>query len=304
MAASSSSGAIHPAGESVSPCSNAASSSWWFAAGYTVDDSEFRLVLTNPFPETAIVDIRFVTEQDARRPARFRGFPIPAHSVRVVDLGSGARDEPVIAAEVIGSRGRFVAARSERYAGGGRAGYSMTLGAPSLATQYYFADGESGEGIDEEYRVFNPTDQEVSVDVNFLGVGATFENDTELTVPAGGQVALDTADVEGLPAGRHGAVFSTLSAAGIVVERVLTRPAGDGVATTVVMGSPSILASARWSGAISTEIALEDALVVLNVDNVDTTVSAQHPRTRRAPAGARPRRRAAPGRGGHHPADR
>lgn len=266
--------AIHPAGNAVAACSNAASSSWYFAEGFTVDGSEEQLVLTNPFPDTAIVDVGFVTVRGARNPARYRGFPVPGHSVRIIDFGSGAKDEPIIAAEVIASRGRLVAARSEHFVGGGRVGYSMALGAPSLASQYYFADGEVGTGITEEYRVFNPTDQEVTVDVNFLGAGSSFQNDTQLTLPAGGQTSLDTKDVAGLPVGRHGAVFSTLSSASIVVERIITRPAGESsVATTVVMGSPSVLASTRWSGGISSDLAVDDVLVVLNVDNVDTTVS-------------------------------
>jgi len=174
---------------------------------------------------------------------------------------------------VIASHGRLVAARSEHFVGGGRLGYSMTLGAPSLATQVYFADGEVGTGITEEYRVFNPSGQDVTVDVNFLGAGSDFQNDTQLEVDAGEQVSLDTKDVVGLPVGRHGAVFSTLSDPAIVVERIITRPAGDSIATTVVMGSPSILASSRWSGGISSDLAVEDVLVVLNVDNIDTTVS-------------------------------
>ena len=265
--------AKHPAGNAVAACSNAASSNWYFADGFTVDGSEERLVLSNPFPDTAIVDVSFVTQQGGRKPSRFQGFPVPGHSVRVIDFGSGAKDEPVIAAAVTASHGRLVAARSEHFTGGGRAGYSMTLGAPSLATQYYFADGEVGDGVTEEYRVFNPTDQEVTVDVIFLGVGTEFQNDTELTVAAGGQTSLDTKDVVGLPAGRHGSVFSTLSSASIVVERIMTRPAGNSVATTVVMGSPSTLASTRWSGGIGSDLAVEDVLVVLNVDNVDTTVA-------------------------------
>jgi len=265
--------ALHPDGNAVAPCSNATSSNWYFAEGYTVDGSEWQLVLTNPFPDVASVDIDFVTEQGARSPSKFQGFPVPGRSVRVVDFGSGAKDEPVIAAEVRARFGRVVAGRSERFAGSERRGYSMMLGAPSLASQFYFADGEVGDGITEQYHLYNPTDQAVTVDVNFLGAGASFQNDTQIDVGAGGQAMLDTKDVAGLPVGRHGSVFSTLSSAGIVVERVMTRPAGDSIATTVVMGSPSVLASTRWSGGISSELAIDDVLVVLNVDNVDTTVS-------------------------------
>lgn len=268
--------AVHPAGNAVAACSNAASSTWYFADGYTVDDSDERLVITNPYPSTAIVDIGFVTQDGSRNPGRLQGLPIPAHSVRVIDFG--AKDEPILAAQVVAARGRVVAGRTEHFIGGDRLGYTVGLGAPSLASQYYFADGEVGDGIREEYRIFNASEQDVTVDAVFL-FGATtvlaedFINQVSIEVPAGGYGTLDTADVAGLPEGRHGMVFSTFAGDAIVVERVLTRPAGDSYATTVVMGSPSALASTRWSGAISSSLAVEDVFVVLNVDLLDTTVT-------------------------------
>lgn len=268
--------AEHPAGDAVSACANATSSNWWFADGFTVDDSTERLVLTNPYPDAAIVDIRFVTTDGIRRPSRLQGYPVPGRSVQIVTLGElGARDEPILAAQVSASRGRVVVGRAQHYVGGGRLGFSMTLGAPSLSSQYYFADGEKGEGITEQYAIYNPTESDVTVDAVFLGLPATpdFTNDTQLEIPAGRVVILDTADVPNLPVGRHGAVFSTFAADSIVVERVITRPAGDSVATSVVMGSPPNLATTRWSASVSTDQAVEDALVVLNVDSVDTTVT-------------------------------
>lgn len=271
--------ARHPAGDAVAACANAASSDWYFADGFTVDGSTERLVLTNPYPDAAIVDIGFVTSDGVRRPSRLQGYPVAGRSVQVVELG--ARDEPVVAAQVQASRGRVVAGRSQHYIGGGRLGYSMTLGAPSLTTQAWFADGERGEGITEHYSIYNPTDEDIVVYPVFLGapVSAEFTNDREITVPKGRVVTFDTADEPNLPAGRHGIVFSTfatsadLDVASMVVERVITRPAGNGVATSVVMGAPPELASRRWSAAISTEVALEDAIVVLNADNIPTTVT-------------------------------
>jgi hypothetical protein len=265
--------ARHPAGDAVAACSNAASSNWYFADGFTADDSTEQIVLTNPYPDAAIVDIGFVTSAGVRNPSALQGYPVPGHSVQVVELG--ARDEPMLAAQVVASRGRVVAGRAQHYLGGGRLGYSMTLGAPSLTSQAWFVDGEVGEGITEQYAVFNPTDQDVSVTAVFLGLPATegFANDTELQVPKGKVVLLSTADVVGLPPGRHGAVFSTLSTASIVVERVISRPAGNLVATSVVMGSPPALASTRWSAAAGAEVATENAILVLNVDSVDTTVT-------------------------------
>ncbi len=273
--------ARHPAGDAVTPCANAASSSWYFADGFTVDDSSERIILSNPYPDAAIVDIGFVTADGIRNPSRLQGYPVPGQSVQVVELG--ARDEPVLAAKVQASRGRVVAARVQQYVGGGRSGFSLTLGAPSLSSQYYFADGEVGTNIDEQYAIFNGSDQEVTVFAIFLGLDAQaqqsavesgeFLNDTEVVVPAGRVVTLSTDDVPGLPAGRHGASFATYASDSIVVERVITRPAGDSIATSVVMGSPPGLASTRWSAAVGTDIALENVLVVLNVDSADTTVT-------------------------------
>jgi Family of unknown function (DUF5719) len=276
--------ARHPAGDAVAPCANAASSSWYFADGFTIDDSTEQLILSNPYPDAAVVNIGFVTVNGPRTPSRLQGYPVPGRSVQVVELGSGARDEPILAAEVQATRGRVVAARAQHYTGGGRQGYSLTLGAPSLSSQYYFADGEVGPDIDEQYSIFNPTEQDVTVYAIFLGLdpaeqeaaaaqGVEFANDTEIVVEAGQVVTLSTGDVPGLPAGRHGASFATYAGDSIVVERVITRPAGDSVATTLVMGSPPGLASTRWSAAVGTDIALENVLVVLNVDSADTTVT-------------------------------
>ncbi|MBI5090094.1 MAG: hypothetical protein HZB15_14865 [Actinobacteria bacterium] len=274
--------ARHPAGDAVAPCANAASSSWYFADGFTLGDSTEQLILSNPYPDAAVVTISFVTAAGPRSPSRLKGYPVPGQSVQVVELGSGARDEAVLAAEVQATRGRVVAARAQNYTGGGRAGFSLTLGAPSLSSQYYFADGEVGEGIDERYAIFNPSEQEVTVDAIFLGIDPAvqeqaaadgFVNEAEIVVPAGRVVTLSTSEVPGLPAGRHGASFATYADDSIVVERALTRPAGDGIATTVVMGSPPGLASTRWSAAVGTDIALDNVLVVLNVDGVDTTVT-------------------------------
>ncbi len=264
--------AEHPAGNSVSACANAASSNWYFADGFTASDSVEQIVITNPYPDVAIVDIGFVTADGIRNPSRLRGYPIAGRSVQIVELG--AKDELVIGTRINATRGRVVAARAQHYLGSGRLGYSVALGAPSLADQYYFADGESGAGISELYQIYNASDQDVVVDARFLGTAPStmFLNDTQLDVAAGRVVTLDTADVVGLPPGRHGAVFSTFSSSSIVVERVITRPAGKSVATTVVLGAPPTLASTRWSMAIGTDTAIEGGLVVLNADSIDTVV--------------------------------
>ena len=261
--------AVHPAGAAVAPCSNSASPTWYFADGWTVEDSRQAIVITNPFPGRAIVDVGFVTAAGARTPTAFQGYVIPAQGMRIIELDdAGAQDEPVIAVKIEATSGQVVAGRSQHMLAGGRLGYTMTLGAPSLDDQWWFADGETGPGISETYVVYNPTEEQVEADIVFLGLqlgeGDAPPDPVTLTLPGNSVVTYD-AGVAELPAGRHGAVVSTLTSDSIVVERVLTRPAGESVATTVQLGAQSAFATTRWHTPVGVDLAIDQALVVMNV---------------------------------------
>ena len=265
-------------GSAVSPCSNSTSSTWYFADGYTVEGSKEDLVITNPFPSDAIVSIREATATESRVPATLQSLLVKANSVLVVSQDLLAKRELVLAITVTSTRGRVVVGRAQEYlASVGRAGFTMTLGAPSLGEQFYFADGEVATNVIERYSIYNGSATEAVVNVAFLGLDPTlaFVNPEPITVPAGNVVSLIAGDV-GVPAGRHGAVFSTETAGSILVERAITRTTQDAVATvatTVVMGSPPSFASTRWSMAIGTDLPLESVLVVLNATGSDGIVT-------------------------------
>jgi hypothetical protein len=267
--------ALHPAGAAVAPCANTTSPTWYFADGFTAEGSTERLVLTNPFPAPAIVDIGFVTRQGPRAPSSFQGYVVPARSVRVIGLAeAGARDEPVLAVKIEAASGQLVAAKAQHFVGGGRRGFVMALGAPALDDQWWFADGARGEGVSEQYVVYNPTAETVEADLVILGVDPVegFIEASTLTIPAGEVAVFDTSGIAGLPDGPHGAVVSTLASDSVVVERVLTQPAGDGVATAVVLGAQTLALSGRWYAITSTELAIEDVIVVLNTSFTEGTV--------------------------------
>ncbi|MEO5723189.1 MAG: DUF5719 family protein [Ilumatobacteraceae bacterium] len=270
--------AASPAGRAVAPCANSTSNHWFFADGYTKDASTEDVVITNPFPDDAIVNFALATVEGSRSPAALQGFPVRGHSISVVKLASVVRDDAVVAVSVTSTRGRIVVARAQTYLGAARAGFTMDLGAPSLSDQYWFADGEVGPGINERYSVYNGSGDEAVVQAVFLGIdpGSGFGNDDpaqQLTIPAGGVATLSTADIKDLPTGRHGVVFSSTTSGSILVERALTRPAGNGVATTVVLGQQPRAAVQRWSMAIGSSMQLENVLVVLNADNEAATVT-------------------------------
>ena len=268
--------ADHPDGSAVSPCSNSTSATWYFADNYTLGDSKEDIVITNPFPDQAIVDFAFGNVDQTTTSQKLLGVPVAGHSVLVVSEEFFRLDESVLGMSVVASRGRVVVGRAQQYLGE-RQGYSNTLGSPAGSADWWFADGENA-GNFERYSIYNPGTEEATVQPVFLGVSSdTFGNDVEpITIAPGRVASFNIADVEGLPQGRHGAQFSSLTGAPVVIERAITREAGEGFATTVVRGVEQYFAEPgyfRWSMAIGTDLAVDNVLVVLNVSFTDATVA-------------------------------
>lgn len=268
--------AIHPAGTAVAPCANATSDEWHFADGFTFDGSDFRLILSNPYPSAAIVDIEVATENGPRTPSNLQGYVVPARSIRVVNVAeAGFRDEKVLAVSVQAESGRLVAAKDQHYLGGGRLGHINALGAPGPSSQWWFADGEKNSGVSERYSIYNPTDQDAQASVLVLGLGQVDSTlaPASLSIPAHEVVTFDTSTIAGLPDGAHAMLVSSETGSDIVVERVITRPAADYVATTAVLGVMGGYTSQRWRVPTSTSIAIEDVLIVLNTTGEAGTFS-------------------------------
>jgi len=214
-----------------------------------------------------------------------------------------------------------VVGRAQEYNGGGRFGFDVSLAAPELRDQWWFADGERTEGVTETFSIYNPTDDEVEVTVFFGGLpleaSAVNEGDPIIVPPlravifdptenraeivegepAGdaqaepeGQGEDEATDESGdsddfvelqppstdLPEGRHATVFSTLAQPSIVVERILTRPAGGSIATSVVLGAPPRpdgFVPNTWHMGIGPTVPTEQALVVYNIDQVEAAIT-------------------------------
>jgi hypothetical protein len=268
--------ADHPDGSAVSPCSNSTSANWYFADNYTLDNSKEDIVITNPFPDQAIVDFAFGNQDGTTTSQRLLGVPVAGHSVLVVSQDFFLKDETVLGMSIVASRGRVVVGRAQQYLSE-RQGYSMTLGSPAGSADWWFADGENS-GNFERYSIYNPGTEEATVQPIFLGVNSdSFGNDLDpITVPAGQVASLNIKDVPNLPAGRHGAQFSSLTGTPVVVERAITRETDGTFATTVVRGVEQYFAEPgylRWSMAIGTDLAVENVLVVLNVSFTEATVA-------------------------------
>lgn len=268
---------------SVTPCTTTTSTNWYLAEGYTQEGSREQLVVMNPYPTEATVAIRFATQEGTRAPTGLQSELIPAFSVRVYDMADlAARNEPEVAVAVEATRGEVTLARAQTYAGTGRRGYAVTLAAPAARTQWYFVDGESGEGITERYSIYNPGDERIEVQASVVGVdlGTDFIPIEPIEVGRGEVVTFSPADVAGMPEGRHAFVFAAQSLdQGVIVERALSRTF-DGIPTTSVnLGAPPRYedgyVASTWTMAIGVDEPTEAALVAYNIDATDATVTVQ-----------------------------
>lgn len=269
---------LHPAGDSSGACANATSDTWYLADGFTVEGSLDQVVLTNPFEQTVVANLEFATREGSRRPGSYSGLTVAPRSVRVIDLGApgaGAQSEPILAVTVETTRGRLVVGRAQTFLGGGRVGSQVTLASPALRDQWWFADGAKGPGVSERYSIYNPTDDDVEVDVLFVGIETPVLLDP-IVIEAREVVTYDPGPEADLPEGRHAAVFATQSEPSIVVERAVTRTAGDATATSVIAGATprqDAYVASTWYVGTGPDEPTTEALVIYNADNTPGTVS-------------------------------
>ncbi|NNE11832.1 MAG: hypothetical protein HKN41_06235 [Ilumatobacter sp.] len=270
---------LSPAGNSSAGCANATADTWYLADGFTVDGSLDQIILTNPFEQTVVANLEFATREGSRRPASYRGLTVPPRSVRVIDLGApgaGAQSEPLLAVNVVATRGRLVVGRAQTFLGGGRVGTQVTLASPALRNQWWFANGQRSTEVSDRYSIYNPTDAEVEVDLLFIGIETPIDVDP-ISVPPREVVTFDPSTVVELGDGRHATVFATASGEpAIVVERASTRQAGDAAATSVVAGATPRQdghVATTWYVAAGPAEPTENALVIYNADNVEGVVS-------------------------------
>lgn len=236
-----------PRGSSVAPCASDASPTWYFANGTTERDAVEVLALFNPFPDDAIVDITFSTDEGQDEPAALSGLPVPAGSTTLVNLQDHVRRRAVTATSVVARSGRLVADRIQSFDGSeGRRGVSLALGAPSLAREWTFPDGLSADGLAEQWHVYNPSRREAEVELQVVPAKGAAVEPISLTVPARSQIVVDAASTDTIPKDvAHSSTVVSLNDVPVVVERSLdARSPSTRRGWTSSFGSP--LARRSW----------------------------------------------------------
>lgn len=207
---------------SVTPCATSGSRTWYFTNGRTAVNASDIITLFNPYPIDSIVDLSFTTNQGLEAPDQDQAIDVPANGLIDVDLGSHLRRRSSIATVVTARSGQVIAwqtrdvtpvssgtpvlgADGSAPAGAidpasPNPGAVVSLGAASPGTSWTWPDGVAGNGVDEQYDIYNPGPAvaQVQLALNLdqgtaepftLSVGAeqvsTIISDQQARVPAG-----------------------------------------------------------------------------------------------------------------------
>ena len=255
---------------SIAPCSSSAATSWYFADGDTELGSSTELSLFNPFGEDAIVDLTFATNQGPAEPAALKGFVVARNSVASIDVGSYVRRRSIVSASVQARVGRLVSEQVQRRDGDpGR--LALVVGAPSLGASWFFPNGRTTDRLKERYVLYNPTDQDITAQVDFIIDGAESEP-FDLDVPRLSQTELITADESRVPIDVGYSVVVATDQATLVVSRTLTATSSLRSGLAITMGARRI--ASRWfvADAVATT-KCDDRLAFLNPTDTDAAVT-------------------------------
>ncbi len=159
---------VGSAGASTALCASASSASWHFAAGSTRKGAREVIVVFNPFPGDAIIDVTFSVDGRTRSPEAYEGLVVRAGSLLPIDITAVVTLSDVVSSDIVVRAGRVVVDRLLEFDGTeGPAGLSVAAGSLATAAVWTFP----GWGLDDAASsivVHNPSpDEEAVVDVEF-----------------------------------------------------------------------------------------------------------------------------------------
>jgi hypothetical protein len=253
-----------PNGVDVGPCATAASDQWYFAAGAGTLDASEVLVLFNPFPAAATVDVTFTLADGRRRvPRAVQGLQVPPRSVVAAPVTVGGGTEPQLSASVVARAGQVVAERILAFDGQGPEGpdaeiskggfrpkgLAVTLGVPRPAATWVFPFGVKDDGLHERYVVYNPGEDEAQVQVAVSLADPARNGEVDpltITINPGSWGLVDVDAEERIPNRVfHSVVVTSRNRVPVVAERILySTPPLETSDVAISPGSP--LVANRW----------------------------------------------------------
>ena len=238
-------------GDSVTQCASSASSSWYFAEGSTTKDATETLLALNPFPDDAVVDIVFSTEEGLVSPQALTGLLLKGQALTAINVGDFVQRRESVSVSLVARTGRLVVGRLQTFDGtgtSGRKGISIGLGAAAAGPAWYFPEGLTSDGLAERFQVYNPSKQEAQVQVS-LTLDAGEAEPLQLTVPRESRVTVVANDETRIPKSvGHSVTVRTTSGPDVVVERSVDG-ASPSSRTGLSIALGARLPATRWATA-------------------------------------------------------
>lgn len=287
-----------PLGVSLGQCATSGSRNWYLPTGQTRVNASETVLLLNPYPTDSIVDLSFTTDQGEEQPQQFEDVTVPAGALVGLDLGRHLRRRSAIATTVTARFGRVVAWSEEIVTppqsgepivgtpaarapladpAAAVAGVSLGLGAPSRGTTWQWPDGLAGNGVDEEYVVYNPGSASAEVSLS-IGLEQGTAEPFELSIGPGQVVPVVSEQQTRIPAGSpHTARLTSTNGVPVVAERAVAAadpgaPGGGLQGIAAMLGERAAYRRwvVPWSG---TDSSHRGQLVVYNPGPVPATVT-------------------------------
>lgn len=261
-------------GIGAAPCSNSAARRWFFPQGSSARGFNQRLVFYNPFPDEAVVSVRFLTPEGPRSKANLADIPVPSEGATTVPVNRFILQQPVLASEVEAVRGRIVAWKTVFFdPDDGSPGVGSTVGARDGSTEWYFPSGASGENINERISVLNPTDREAIVTISLIAEEERPQPDSLLEVAIDRRSSKSFSITKALAGERFDALSAIVRSENgvpILAERSVAYDTDEVRGLTLELGAPR--ASPSWWVGPAAPDPDRDLLVLLNVGQEEATV--------------------------------
>ena len=155
-------------GSDVASCSSVVADAWYVVSGDTQADAVSQLVVYNPLPTDAVIDLSFASEAEVGPyvPPDLVGLVVPAANTISIDIGAHVRRRDVVSATVRARLGRVVVDHLQKFDGSsGRVGFSAKLATAATSTSWYHPVALLGESESVSVVLSNPTDVVADVDI-------------------------------------------------------------------------------------------------------------------------------------------
>jgi hypothetical protein len=240
----------------VAQCATSGSNKWYLPTGQTRVNASETILILNPYPTDSIADLSFTTDQGVEQPQDFQSLDVPPDGLIAIPLGSHLRRRASIATTVSARSGSLVAWSEEMITppttgqpivGTPQAsapladpaapvpGISLTLGSPAAGLSWEWPDGLDGDGVDEQYVVYNPGKETADVSLA-IGLQQGSAEPFQLTVGPGQVVPVISGQQARIPSGApHVALLTSTNGVPVVAARSVAAK------TTSMSGIASML---------------------------------------------------------------